>query len=531
MPKASISRFGARSHLARLASALALASFGLSGGASAAPAAPAPPVTKAAAVPAVPARPATAGPTVVVPPSIAARPQGYADLAERLLPMVVNISTSQTLRRRPDAEAPAAPQTSPGQQGSPLDDFFKDFMDRGNRPRRVQSLGSGFVIDPAGYVVTNNHVIDGADEITVILNDKTSLPATLIGKDEKTDLALLKVNSKQPLAVARFGDSDRARIGDLVMAIGDPFGLGGTVTTGIVSARNRDINSGDYDDFIQTDAPINRGNSGGPLFNMDGEIIGINTAIYSPTGGSVGIGFSIPSNAAKNVIAQLRSTGKIQRGWLGVRIQQVSDEIAETMGMDRPRGAMIAGMTEGGPAAKAGIQNGDVVTSFDGKPVADSRTLPRLVADASIGKTVNIEVLRKGQRKTMPITVQRLVEDEKVASLDSKTPAKPGAAAPKPPATLNLGMSLAPISPDSRRRFRLSGNVQGVVVTEVDADSPAGQKNIRAGDVITEVAQQKVTSPDEVSAKLDVERKAGHKVVLLQVSRGGELTFIGVRIP
>jgi serine protease Do len=440
--------------------------------------------------------------------------------------MVVNISTSQTLRRRPaneDAPQPQAPQ------GSPLDDFFKDFMDRGNRPRRVQSLGSGFIIDPAGYVVTNNHVIDGADEITVILSDMSSLPATLVGKDDKTDLALLKVNSKQPLNVARFGDSDKARVGDLVMAIGDPFGLGGTVTTGIVSARNRDINSGPYDDFIQTDAPINRGNSGGPLFNMDGEVIGINSAIYSPTGGSVGIGFAIPANAAKNVVAQLKSTGKIQRGWLGVRIQQVSDEIAETMGLDRPRGALIAGMTDGGPAAKAGVQNGDVVLTFDGRAVSDNRALPRMVADAQVGKTVNMEILRKGQRRTIPVTVQRLVEDEKVASAD-KTPAKPSNA-PKAPAAVNLGMTLAPVSPESRRRFRLDGKVEGVVVTEVDADSPAGQKNIRPGDVITEVAQQKVTSPDEVSTKLDAERKAGHKVVLLQVSRGSELTFIGVRLP
>ena len=304
--------------------------------------------------------------------------------------------------------------------------------------------------------------------------------------------------------------------------------LGGTVTTGIVSARNRDINSGPYDDFIQTDAPINRGNSGGPLFNMDGEVIGVNSAIYSPTGGSVGIGFSIPSNAARNVVAQLKSTGKIQRGWLGVRIQAVSDEIAESMGMDKPRGALIAGMTDGGPAAKAGVQNGDVVLTFDGKPIADSRALPRIVADSQIGKTVSMEVIRKGQRRTMPITVQRLVEDEKVASAD-----KPGTSktAPKAPIVSNLGMTLAPVSPESRRRFRLDSKATGVVVTDVDADSPAGQKNIKAGDVITEVAQQKVTSPDEVSAKIDAERKAGHKVVLLQVNRGGELTFIGVRVP
>ncbi len=527
--KSSLPRFRfARSHAMAFASAVALAALGLTGDAWSAPA-PAP-VTKAAAAPAnaapAAARPATA--TVAVPPAIAARPQGFADLAERLLPMVVNISTTQTLRRRPAAGGDAAPQAPQLPQGSPLDDFFKDFMDRGNRPRRVQSLGSGFIIDPAGYIVTNNHVIEGADEITVFLNDKTSLPATLIGRDEKTDLALLKVNSKQPLAVAKLGDSDKARVGDLVMAIGDPFGLGGTVTTGIVSARNRDINEGDYDDFIQTDAPINKGNSGGPLFNMDGEVIGINTAIYSETGGSVGIGFSIPSNAARNIVAQLKATGKIQRGWLGVRIQQVSAEIAESMGLDKPRGALIAGMTDGGPAAKSGLQNGDVVLSFDGKPVADSRALPRMVADAQIGKNVSMEVLRKGQKRNISVTVQKLAEDEKVASAD-KGPAKPGQ--PKAPATATLGMTLAPMSQDARRRFHLDGKAQGVVVTDVDADSPAGQKNIRAGDVITEVAQQKVSSPDDVAAKLDDERKAGHKVVLLQVDRGGELTFIGVRVP
>src|ERR1051326_2554384 len=516
MPKAVfVSRF------AGFASVLALASVGFAADATSAPAAP-PPVTRAAAVPAGPA------PAVAVSPALAARPQGFADLAERLLPMVVNISTSQTLRRRPtDTPQPQGPQAQPG---SPLDDFFKDFMDRGNRPRRVQSLGSGFVIDPAGYIVTNNHVIEGADEITVFLSDMTSLPATLVGRDDKMDLALLKVNSKQPLAVAKFGDSDRARIGDLVMAIGDPFGLGGTVTTGIISARNRDINSGPYDDFIQTDAPINKGNSGGPLFNMDGDVIGINTAIYSETGGSVCIGFSIPSNAARNVIAQLKSSGKISRGWLGVRIQQVSADIAETMGLDKPRGALIAGMTEGGPAAKAGLQNGDVVLTFDGKPVADNRALPRMVADAQVGKTVPMEVLRKGQKRNISVTVQKLAEDEKVASADKPAP-KGAPASNKQLSTLNLGMTLAPVSPDARRRFRLDPKVEGVVVTDVDADSPAGQKNIRAGDVITEVAQQKVTSPEEVTAKLDTEKKAGHKVVLLQVSRGGELTFIGVRLP
>ncbi|HEX5280487.1 MAG TPA: DegQ family serine endoprotease [Micropepsaceae bacterium] len=480
---------------------------------------PAPPPARPAAAPAR----AVAAPAVVVPPTVAARPQGYADLAERLLPMVVNISTSQTLKR-PAADAGAEPQAP---QGSPLDEFFKEFSDRNNRPRRVQSLGSGFIIDPAGYIVTNNHVIEGADEITVTLSDGTTMPATLIGRDEKTDLAVLKINSKQPLHVAKWADSDKARIGDLVMAIGDPFGVGTTVTTGIVSARNRDINEGPYDDFIQTDAPINKGNSGGPLFNMDGDVIGINSAIYSPSGGSVGIGFSIPSNSARNVIAQLQKSGKIARGWIGIRIQPVSTDIAESVGLPKAQGALIAGMTENGPAAKAGIQNGDVVLSWDGKPVADNRALPRMVADAQVGKTVTIEVLRKRQHKTLPITVQKLAE-EQVASADK--PAKAGAA-PKPSPTVNLGMTLAPVSNEARRRYHLDNKVAGVVVTDVDADSPAGQKNIRAGDVITEVAQQKVSSPDEVTAKLDAERKAGHKVVLLQVSRGGELTFIGLRLP
>jgi len=313
------------------------------------------------------------------------------------------------------------------------------------------------------------------------------------------------------------------------MAIGDPFGLGGTVTTGIISARNRDINAGPYDDFIQTDAPINRGNSGGPLFNMYGEVIGVNSAIYSPTGGSVGIGFAIPINAAKNVIGQLRAGGIVRRGWLGVRIQEVTGDLAESLGLDKGRGALIAGMNDGGPAQKAGIQNGDVVISFDGRPVADSRALPRMVADAQIGKTVNIEIMRKGQKRTLPITVQRLVEDDqKVASATPDTSKQKSA--PRAPTVTNLGMTLAPITGESRRRYRLDDKLQGVVVTDVDADSPAGEKNIRAGDVITEVAQQKITSVDEFTTKVEEERRANHRVVLIQISRGGELTFIPVRL-
>jgi serine protease Do len=483
----------------------------LAGAAPSAPAATAPRLPQSPQLP------------VTVPANVLAGSSGFADLAERLLPTVVNISTSQTLKRSADKQAPQMPQ------GTPFDDFFKNFTDRDNRPRRVQSLGSGFIIDPAGFVVTNNHVIEGADEITVILEDGDEMKATLVGTDEKTDLAVLKVNPASPLPTARMGDSERVRVGEWVMAIGDPFGLGGTVTTGIVSARNRDINAGPYDDFIQTDAPINRGNSGGPLFNMYGEVIGVNSAIYSPTGGSVGIGFAIPINAARNVITQLRAGGIVRRGWLGVRIQEVTSELAESLGLDKGRGALIAGMNDGGPAQKAGIQNGDVVLSFDGRPVADSRALPRMVADAPIGKTVNVEVLRRGQRRTLPVTVQRLEEDDqKLASATTDTSKQKQD--PRAPTVTNLGMTLAPITGESRRRYRLDDRVQGVVVTEVDMDSPAGEKNIRAGDVITEVAQQKIASVDEFTARLEEERRANHRVVLLQVSRGGELTFIPVRL-
>jgi serine protease Do len=483
--------------------------------AGAAPTAPAATAPKLAQSPQLP---------VTVPANVLAGSSGFADLAERLLPTVVNISTSQTLKRPADQQKQQQPP-----QGTPFDDFFKNFTDRDNRPRRVQSLGSGFIIDAAGYVVTNNHVIEGADEITVILEDGDEMKATLVGTDEKTDLALLKVNPSSPLPVARMGDSEKARVGEWVMAIGDPFGLGGTVTTGIISARNRDINAGAYDDFIQTDAPINRGNSGGPLFNMYGEVIGVNSAIYSPTGGSVGIGFAIPINAARNVITQLRAGGAVTRGWLGVRIQEVTGELAESLGLDKGRGALIAGMDKNGPAQKAGLQNGDVVLTFDGKAVADNRALPRMVADAQVGKTVNVEILRRGQRRTLPVTVQKLADDDqKVASANPDSSKQKQA--PRGPTVTNLGMTLAPITGESRRRYRLDDRVQGVVVTEVDADSPAGEKNIRSGDVITEVAQQNVTSVEDFTAKIEAERQAGHRVVLLQVSRGGELTFIPVRL-
>jgi serine protease Do len=461
--------------------------------------------------------------TALVPPLAAnARPapDSFADLADKLLPTVVNISTSQTLKAPPQGTVPDLPP------GSPLEDLFKNFLGpKSNTPRHVTSLGSGFIIDPAGYIVTNNHVIEDSDQITVSLQDGTQLPAKVIGRDTKTDLALLKVTPKKPLPTTHFGDSDHARIGDWVIAIGDPFGIGSTVTAGIVSARNRNINAGPYDDFIQTDAPINRGNSGGPLFDMDGNVIGINSQIYTPSGGSVGIGFSIPSNLAREVIGQLRQFGVARRGWIGVRIQPVTEEIAEGLGLPTTQGALVSDVTRDGPAAKAGLVNGDLITGFDGKPVADDRALPRIVADTPIGKTVGIDVLRKSKKQTMRITVQKLADDN--------SPDKP-VKAPPPPKNQSklsqLGLALGVLDQGARAKFKIGGGVQGVVVSSVDPGSSAAEKNLRPGDVIVEVAGQAVKTPDDVSKKIDGDVKAGKKVELLLINRDGDLNYVGLRL-
>lgn len=463
-------------------------------------------------------------PVIAAPAPAFARgaPDSFADLADKLLPTVVNIATSQTLKARaPGVKLPNIPP------GSPLEDLFKDFLGpQGNQPRHVTSLGSGFIVDPSGLIVTNNHVIEDADEITVTLNDGTNLPAKLIGRDDKTDLALLKVNPKTPLPFAKFGDSDHARVGDWVIAIGNPFGLGSTVTAGIVSARNRDISAGPYDDFIQTDAPINRGNSGGPLFNMNGDIIGVNSAIFSPSGGSVGIGFSIPSNLVHEVIDQLRKYGTTRRGWLGVRIQQVTPDIAEGLGLSGTKGALVADVTPGGPAAKGGIENGDLILAFNGKPIPDSRTLPRVVADTAIGKTVNVDVLRKGKKQTLRVTVAKLDDgsSKAVAAKKSKAPA------PNAKEKSTLGLSLAPLDGETRAQYKLGKDVKGVVVTAVEAGSAAADKNLRAGDVIVEVQNQSVRSPDDVLKRVESDRKAGKKVELMLINRNGSLTFVAVKL-
>ena len=431
-------------------------------------------------------------------------PDSFADLSAQLLPTVVNIATTQTLKANQKSPLPDLPP------GSPLQDLFKNFLGPGrNIPRHVTSLGTGFIVDQSGLIVTNNHVVENAEQIAVTLNDGTTLAAKLVGRDEKTDIALLKISLRKSLPAAHFGDSDKARIGDWVIAIGNPFGLGSTVTAGIISARNRDIEAGPYDDFIQTDAPINKGNSGGPLFDMDGNVVGVNSAIFSPTGGSVGIGFAIPSNLVRQVVAQLRQFGSVRRGWVGIRIQPVTQDIAEGMGLRSAGGALVADVTANGPAAKAGIRNGDVITAFDGKKITDPRSLSRIAADTQIGKTVSVDLLRKGKKITVRLTVVRLSEGG----------ARPPAAAPAKPKTKlsQLGLSL-------------SSGVQGVVVTAVIPDSPAAEKNFQAGDVIVSVQDQPVRTPADFQQRIDRDAKAGNKVEILLVNRAGALTFVALRL-
>jgi serine protease Do len=469
-------------------------------------------------------------------------PSSFADLAAKLLPAVVNVSSSSHMEARANGGPGGLPEVPLFPPGSPFEQFFKDFMDRnrqgghgggqgqGQGPapapapeRRMQSLGSGFIIDPAGLVVTNNHVIDGADEITVTLQDNTVLKATVVGRDETGDIALLKVTPEKPLPSVPFGDSDTARVGDWVLAIGNPFGLGGTVTAGIVSARGRDIRQGPYDDFIQTDAAINRGNSGGPLFNMEGQVIGINTAIYSPSGGSIGIGFSIPSNMAKSVVAQLHDFGHPRRGWLGVRIQQVTPDIAESLGLHEPSGAMVAGVNDGGPAANASIRNGDIILKFNNQDVKEMRNLPRIVADSEVGQKVPVLLWRDGKEVTVQATLAEKPDDQ--TQVASATPtAKPDA--PKVTEIAGLGLKLAPIAADTKDKFQLSQDQKGVVITDVSPDSPAAERGLKAGDVIVEVQQEPVSSPADVQSRVDGVRKQSRKSVLMLIQSQDGLRWV-----
>lgn len=453
-------------------------------------------------------------------------PNSVADLADKLLGSVVNISTSQKVaQRRPNLPAPKVPE------GSPFQDFFDELFPKQEEdtgPRTVRSQGSGFVIDPSGIIVTNNHVISDADEIIASFSDGSKLTAELIGHDSKTDIAVLRVKPDKPLTAVNFGDSTRARVGDWVMAIGNPFGFGRSVTVGIVSAIGRDINSGPYDDFIQTDASINKGNSGGPLFNMAGEVIGINTAIISPSGGSIGLGFAIPAALAEGVVQQLIEFGETRRGWLGVQIQTVTEEIAETLGLSKATGALVGDVVAGGPADKAGIKPGDVVLKFDGKDVPEMRDLPKIVADTGVGKEVDVVVMRKGEEMTLRAAVGRLEDSEREVSAATDEEQQPEE---EVVTDVVLGMTLKEITDEDRANDEISADIAGVLVTEVQPGSGAADKGIEVGEILVEVGQEPVSTPEDVSTRVSELKKEGRKNALLMVSsKTGDIRFVVVRI-
>jgi serine protease Do len=456
-------------------------------------------------------------------------PDSFADLTAKLSPAVVNISTSQMVERKGEMD-----EMDPE---DPFQEWFKEFDKRRqgnpdaapNRPkkRKQTSLGSGFIIDKAGYIVTNNHVVADADKISVTLTDDSVHDAKLIGRDEKTDIALLKISTDKPLTAVPWGDSDKVRVGDWAVAIGNPFGLGGTVTAGIISARARDIDAGQYDDFFQTDAAINRGNSGGPLFNLDGEVIGINTAIFSPSGGSVGVGFAAAANLVKPVLASLRQYGRTRRGWLGVQIQSVSPEMAESIGLDKARGAMIAEVMPDGPAAKSGLEAGDIILTFDQKPIEKMRSLPRVVAETPIDKAVDLAVWRKGKQIMLKVKVAELKEDAPVVAAIA---APEDARAAERIELADLGLAVTPVTERIRKRYELSEDVEGLLVVDVDDDSDADAKGLRRGDVIDEIQQMPIFTAADAKTAIEKAKQDKRKSVLLRVLSGKKIGFVGVKL-
>ncbi|MEZ5824869.1 MAG: Do family serine endopeptidase [Geminicoccaceae bacterium] len=454
--------------------------------------------------------------------------EGFGDLVEKVGPAVVRIAAG---KQDGGPEEMPMPQFPPG---SPFEEFFKDFFDRDQqnqpqRPRRAMSQGSGFVIDPEGYVVTNNHVVADADDITVIFQDDKEFEARLIGRDPKTDLALLKIGNDdgEAFPFVEWADSDKVRVGDWMVAIGNPFGLGFSVTAGIVSARGRDIRAGPYDDFFQVDAAINRGNSGGPSFTLDGKVFGVNTAIFSPSGGNVGIGFAIPSNLARNIITNLKNDGRVARGWLGVRIQVVTAELAEGLGLETVAGALVASVTGNGPADAAGIAAGDVILRFDGKTIDQMRSLPRIVAETEIGKEVEVEVWRRGEQLSVSVVLGELPDDEELAQLDQTE----SDGAPRTTAEVSLlGITISALDDELRTQYGIDAEANGVVIISVAPGSYAEEESLQPGDLITEVNQEEVSSPPEVMARVNQAESEGKKSVLLLVNRQGDLRFTAIKI-
>ncbi len=445
-------------------------------------------------------------------------PDSFADLAEKLSPSVVNISTTTVIEDK-SRQMPSFPP------GSPFEEFFKQFDQPGGKKRKAQSLGSGFIIDETGYVITNNHVIDNAEKIMVILYDDTSFEATVVGKDPKTDVALLKIDPKKTkLTAVKFGDSNNLRVGDWVMAIGNPFGFGGTVTAGIVSARGRNL-SGSYDDYIQTDASINRGNSGGPLFDMKGNVVGINTAIFSQSGGSVGIGFAVSSNLAKQVTDQLKQYGRTKRGWLGVLIQEITQEIADSLGMKSAKGALVSSATEDGPAEKAGVKTGDVILKFNDIEIESMKELPKVVAGTPVGKSVPLVILRNGKELTLNVVLGELELAEKEnligqannSGSDSKEYEK-------------LGFVAEELNSSNKSKFNIKDVDKGIVITSVKEESPAQAAGIVAGMVIVRVGQVEVNSLSVIDQALQSAIKQKRKALLFLVKVENGTRFVAIEL-
>ncbi len=443
---------------------------------------------------------------------------GFADVIERVKGAVVSVTTREQDVGKRGASRHQIPELPDGVPES-FRRFFEEHAQRGV-PERVQGQGSGFIVDPSGYVVTNYHVVDGAHEVTVRLSDGSQHKAQVKGMDDKTDLALLKIDAGKPLPHVQFGSSEAVRVGDWVLAVGNPFGLGGTVTAGIVSARGREIQSGPYDDYLQIDAPINRGNSGGPLFDTTGRVVGVNTAIYSPSGGSVGIGFAIPASLAASVVEHLKADGRIDRGWLGLQLQAVSAEVAQGLGLKGELGTLVADVLPDSPAAQSGMRPGDVILSVDGRPIERLTTLPRIVAETKPGTTLTLNVSRKGQMVDVPIRVGAQPRDERLAANDA------AGTADQP----RLGLALAKITPDLRTRFKLEDDAQGVVVTRVLPDSPAERAGIRVGSVISMVGQEPVATPDEVIRQVGDAARDKRPSVLLRVEVNGQTSFVPVQL-